>query len=89
MHILPDSEFLAHFWQYGPDALLGHCQKTKSDFFLQKDLFSFSEQVVLVVRKIGCSNNPKLLWKILLLRPTVGDFHSWLFWIPWGSPFTL
>ena len=30
-------------------------------------------------------NTPKWIWKILLLRPTIGDFHSWLFWTPWGS----
>ena len=38
MHILPDCEFLAHFWQYDPDASFGLGQKTKSDFFHKKIL---------------------------------------------------
>ena len=57
--------------------------------FSQKNHFLFTEQHDLVVRKISSSTISKLLWKILLLRPTVGDFHLWLFWIPRGSPLTL
>ena len=37
--------------------------------------------------KIGCITNPKLLWNILLLRPDVEDFKTWLFCISKGSPF--
>ena len=39
--------------------------------------------------KGGCSNDPKRFWYILLLRPNVGDFKTWLFCTSIGSPMTL
>ena len=32
--------------------------------------------------KISYSNNPNLFWQILLLRPIVKDFETWVFWTP-------
>ena len=63
--------------------------ENKKWFFSQKNHFLFTEQVDSVAGKMCYSNTPKWIWKILLLRPTIGDFHSWFFWTPWGSPFTL
>ena len=57
-------------------------QKTKKDFFSHKNRFLFSERPVFVCRKMSCSSNPKLVWNILILRPT-----AWLFWMPRGFPF--
>ena len=70
-------EFLTHFGNMAQRHFLDFDKKYL--FFPQKYHFSFTERPDLVAGKIGYSNNPKLLWKILLLRPTVGDFHSWLF----------
>ena len=47
-------------------------------FFSKNNHFLFTERLVLVAGRMGCSTNPKLLWKILLLRHIVGYFHSWL-----------
>ena len=63
--------------------------ENKKWFFSQKNHFLFTEQVDSVAGKMCYSNTPKSIWKILLLRPTIGDFHSWFFWTPLGSPFTL
>ena len=52
---------------------------SKINFFLRNH-FLFSEQSILMGRKGGDSNNPKRFWHILLLRPDVGDFKTWIFW---------
>ena len=80
MPFIGDNEFLAHFWQYDPVTFFRLGQKTKSDFFSQKNHFLFSEQTILMGRKGGDSNNPKRFWHILLFRPDVGDFKTWIFW---------
>ena len=69
--------------------ILGYYYSTFKWFFSQKNHFLFTEQVDSVAGKMCYSNTPKWIWKILLLRPTIGDFHSWFFWTPLGSPFTL
>ena len=79
MPLLAKLEFLAHFWQFGSVKFFWPGQKTKSDFFSRKNHFLFTEQRFLVARKIGCSTTPKLLWKILLLRPDVEDFKTCFF----------
>ena len=50
---LPDNEFLAHFWQYDPDASFGLGQTTKSDFRHKKITFSFQ------------TKSKKCIWVIL------------------------
>ena len=85
--------FLVIFWSFfGPflelwsDDLFWQGQKTKSDFFGQKNHFWFYEQPYLTTRNIGCSNTSNTFLGILLLRPNVGDFKTWIFWTFWGSP---
>ena len=51
--------------------------------------FLFTKQSILMAQKISCSNNPNLFWQILLLRPRVKDFETWVFCTPRGSPLTL
>ena len=63
--------------------------ENKKWFFSQKNHFLFTEQPFLMAGKIGCIANPKLLWNILLLRPDVEDFKTWLFCISKGSPLML
>ena len=73
-------------WVFGPFLLLWPSDifltwsENKKWFFSQKNHFLFSEQTILMGRKGGNSNNPKRFWHILLLRPDVGDFKTWIFW---------
>ena len=89
MSNLAEIEFLAHFWQYGSVTFFALGQNTRSDFFSQKNHFLFTEQPFLMARKIGCITFPKLLWKILLLRPDVEDFKTLFFCTSMGSPLML
>ena len=66
-------------WVFGPFLAIW-----LSDIF-----WSWSENKKWFFHKIGCINNPKLLWNILLLRPDVEDFKTWLFFIFKGSPLML
>ena len=82
-------------WVFGPflplwpsDIFLTWSENKKW-FFSQNNHFLFTEQSIFMAGKISCSNNPNLFWQILLLRPTVEDFETWVFWTPRGSPLTL
>ena len=72
-------------WVFGPflplwssDIFLSWSENKKW-FFSQNNHFLFTEQVDSVAGKMCYSNTPKSIWKILLLRPTIRDFHSWFF----------
>ena len=85
MSNLAEIEFLAHFWQYGSVTFSGLGQKTKSYFFHKRITFCLLSNHFLMARKIGSITNPKLLWKILLLRPDVEDFKTLFFHTSMGS----
>ena len=85
MPFLATNKFYAHFLLYDTVTFFILGQKTK-EIFSQKNHFLFSEQTILMGRKGGDSNNPKCFWHILLLRPDVGDFKTWIFWTSQGSP---
>ena len=57
-------------------------------FFSHTHHILFSERPFSVVRKMGYSTSPKLLWNFFVTAAH-HCFHSWLFFILRGSPFTL
>ena len=53
--------------------------ENKKMIFSQNNHFLFTEKSILMTRKVSCSNNLNLFWQILLLRPKVKDFETWVF----------